>query len=148
MDYFHRRGEHLTSSSHLLYLRRKNQKITIVFHGMRQSLIQKINSLFISGGMYGDIAWFMLSQVLSVGNVMLPGDIALLNFLFPPQDSLSSSVLIPWVKLLAGFQLAAESIVTSSTSELLRVFNIPHMYWSTSRPSSCAGLLKIIKKNF
>lgn len=42
---------------------------------------------------------------------------------------------------LAAFQLAALSIVTSSTSELLSVFRMPHMYWSTSRPSSCAGLL-------
>lgn len=42
----------------------------------------------------------------------------------------------------AGFQLAPLSIVTSSTSDVFRVFNIPHMYWSTSRPSNWAGLLQ------
>lgn len=47
---------------------------------------------------------------------------------------------------LEGFQLAAASIVTSSTSEVLSVFRIPHMYWSTSSPSSWAGLLKKKKK--
>lgn len=41
-----------------------------------------------------------------------------------------------------GFQLTALSIVTSSHSELLNVFKMPHMYWSTSNPSSCAGLLR------
>lgn len=41
-----------------------------------------------------------------------------------------------------AFQLAVESIVTSSTSEPLRFVTIPHIYWSTSRPSSSAGLLE------
>lgn len=49
--------------------------------------------------------------------------------------------LIPCVIFFAGFQFAALSIVTSSTSELFKVFNMPHIYWSTSRPSNCAGLL-------
>jgi len=47
-------------------------------------------SLCMSGGMYGDMAWFM-SQLLMVGRVMLPGDIALLRRL-APHESLSSSV--------------------------------------------------------
>jgi hypothetical protein len=46
--------------------------------------------LFMSGGMYGDMAWFM-SQLFMVGRVMLPGDIALLRR-FAPHESLSSSV--------------------------------------------------------
>lgn len=49
---------------------------------------------------------------------------------------------MPAAMLLAAFQFAELSIVTSSTSELLNVFRIPHMYWSTSRPSSWAGLLQ------
>lgn len=47
---------------------------------------------------------------------------------------------------LAAFQLAPLSIVTSSTSEVLRVLRIPHMYWSTSKPSNCAGLLELEQK--
>lgn len=38
-------------------------------------------------------------------------------------------------------QFAVASMVTSSTSELFRVLRMPHMYWSTSSPSSWAGLL-------
>lgn len=49
---------------------------------------------------------------------------------------------MPGVVDLAAFQLAPLSIVTSSTSELFSVLRIPHMYWSTSKPSNCAGLLK------
>ena len=43
-----------------------------------------------------------------------------------------------------GFQCAAESIVTSShggAGPLVRLWAMPQMYWSTSRPSSNAGLL-------
>jgi len=41
-----------------------------------------------------------------------------------------------------GFQLAVESRVTSSNSVPDRFFRMPHMYWSISRPSRSADLLK------
>lgn len=50
--------------------------------------------------------------------------------------------LMPVDIFLVVFQLALESIVTSSTSDEFNVFNIPHIYWSTSSPSNWAGLLK------
>lgn len=59
---------------------------------------------------------------------------------------INTFTLMPCMLLLAGFQLAAASIVTSSTSELLSVLRIPHMYWSTSKPSSWAGRLQKIGK--
>lgn len=39
------------------------------------------------------------------------------------------------------FQLASESMVTSSIGVELNVFNIAQMYWSISSPSVNAGLL-------
>lgn len=103
-------------------------------------IIMYIDSLFMSGGMYGLMDWLM-SQLFIVGRVMLPGLMALLCLLALHESLVSSSDLM-FMELRAGFQFAAESIVTSSTSEELSVFRMPHIYWSTSRPSNCAGLLK------
>lgn len=40
-----------------------------------------------------------------------------------------------------AFQLASESIVTSSVGDDINVFKIAQMYWSISSPSVNAGLL-------
>jgi len=45
--------------------------------------------------------------------------------------------------ICTGFQLAVGSIVTSSNSVLCKLVSMPQMYWSISKPSSNAGLLKI-----
>lgn len=47
-----------------------------------------------------------------------------------------------------AFQLASESIVTSSVFDPLKVFKIAHIYWSISIPSVRAGLLVFqVEKN-
>lgn len=46
-----------------------------------------------------------------------------------------------------AFQLASESIVTSSVGDDINVFKIAHMYWSISSPSVNAGLLWTGHKN-
>ena len=42
-----------------------------------------------------------------------------------------------------GFQLAAWSMVTSSNSEFCRLVRMAQMYWSISKPSNSAVLLKM-----
>lgn len=104
-----------------------------------------------SGGQKGDKDW-PRSQLGMVGKVTLPGDITLARFnpwqevSWPPVASSSVLMLAPISFWLTGLQLADESIVTSSASEALllfelRVLRMPQRYWSISRPSNNAVLL-------
>lgn len=119
---------------------------------------------FISGLMYGLIA----CELSHDGICVEPGDTTLDNRFV----SLSSSVckftiqimklrsFLPLRSLFSGtrtlmlaapmpctdFQLASESMITSSICVVPNVFKIAQIYWSISSPSVNAGLLHLARK--